>query len=179
MTVEVKSRNDLGKLLQSLNLNGNGIEIGVGQGKFSQFIIDNFKLSKVYLLDNWSTSHFHKNESVYNNVVNMFKKFDGTVEVIRKDSVDGCKDFPDDFFDFIYIDADHSYEAAKEDIENWYPKCKVGGVFSGHDYLDGLVRGYEFGVKRAIDEFAAKNNKDVIKVPSASFRVSESWYFVK
>ena len=38
-------------------------------------------------------------------------------------------------FDLVFIDADHSYEAVKQDIANWKPKIKAGGILAGHDYL--------------------------------------------
>ena len=37
-------------------------------------------------------------------------------------------------FDFIYIDADHSYEACKLDLESYWPKLKQGGIMMGDDY---------------------------------------------
>jgi hypothetical protein len=37
--------------------------------------------------------------------------------------------------DFVYIDANHKYDAVKKDLELWYPKVRKGGVFAGHDYL--------------------------------------------
>ena len=47
-----------------------------------------------------------------------------------------------DFFDFIFIDGDHSYGGVKEDISASLPKLKIGGVMAGDDYnhppLDGL-----------------------------------------
>lgn len=36
--------------------------------------------------------------------------------------------------DLLYIDASHQYPEVKEDVELWYPKVKVGGVISGHDF---------------------------------------------
>lgn len=50
--------------------------------------------------------------------------------------------------DFVFLDAEHSYEAVKADIEAWWPHLKVGGVFCGHDYG---VKGFP-GVKQAVDE---------------------------
>jgi predicted O-methyltransferase YrrM len=53
--------------------------------------------------------------------------------------------FENESFDFIFIDAEHIYEYVKNDLNNWYPKLKKGGIIAGHDYRDG--------VKLAVDEF--------------------------
>lgn len=50
---------------------------------------------------------------------------------------------PDDVLDFVFIDADHSYEGVQEDIRKWHPKVRAGGAVIGHDYAPywrGLVR---------------------------------------
>lgn len=54
---------------------------------------------------------------------------------------------PDGSLDFVFIDADHSYEGVKQDIESWSPKVKKGGWITGHDYAP-----YWRGVVRAVDE---------------------------
>ncbi len=36
-------------------------------------------------------------------------------------------------FDFIFIDGDHSYEACKQDFEDWYPLLSSGGFVAFHD----------------------------------------------
>src|SRR5688572_21614184 len=40
----------------------------------------------------------------------------------------------DGALDFVFIDADHGYQAVKEDIELWRPKVRPGGWLGGHDY---------------------------------------------
>jgi predicted O-methyltransferase YrrM len=55
--------------------------------------------------------------------------------------------YADCIFDFIFIDADHSYEAVQKDIVWWLPKVRIGGLMMGHDY-----GGRQHGVKRAVDE---------------------------
>lgn len=50
------------------------------------------------------------------------------------------------YFDMVFIDAIHTYEAMKEDVSLWMPLVKEGGILSGHDY------GSYPGVTQAIDE---------------------------
>lgn len=38
------------------------------------------------------------------------------------------------YFDMVFIDAEHTYEAVKEDIFLWRPLVRKGGILSGHDY---------------------------------------------
>jgi hypothetical protein len=181
--MNIKNRSKLGELLKNLNLDNNGIEIGVFKGGFAKVIVDNFGLSNVYLLDAWkeysqteyndkSNAEQKIHDERYQMVVDLFKN-QNHVKIIRKDSREGFLDFPDNFFDFIYIDANHEYEHNKIDLNNWYPKLKTGGLFSGHDYLNNKV----IGVKKAVDEFC-----DKLKItPSVTCerRLSKSWFFVK
>jgi hypothetical protein len=46
----------------------------------------------------------------------------------------------------VYIDANHTHEEVKKDIQAWLPKIKKGGIISGHDY-----GGWE-GVTQAVNE---------------------------
>lgn len=56
----------------------------------------------------------------------------------------------------VFIDADHSYEAVRNDLRAWWPVVENGGLFCGHDY-------HMFpGVKRAVDEWAKENGHTVI-----------------
>lgn len=50
----------------------------------------------------------------------------------------------------VFLDADHSYLAVKEDIEIWLPLVEDGGVISGHDY-DHNGRSWP-GVHQAVHE---------------------------
>lgn len=56
------------------------------------------------------------------------------------------------FFDFVFVDANHLYEAVKRDIELWLPTVRSGGIIAFHDYHHAHNRRGNFGVKRAVDE---------------------------
>lgn len=65
-------------------------------------------------------------------------------------SVEAAKLVPDRWADFVFIDAGHSYQAVRADIEAWLPKVREGGWFGGHDHhpkFPGVIRavGERFG----------------------------------
>lgn len=60
----------------------------------------------------------------------------------------------------LVIDADHSYEAVKEDIKHWWPKLKYGGFIFFHDYID-LEQNGTNGVARAIDEMKTEEWEEI------------------
>lgn len=73
-------------------------------------------------------------------------------KIIRARTVDAAKQVADHSLDFVFIDADHSYEGCKQDIEAWYPKVVRGGLLCGHDYANTDFPC--FGVEQAVNEFA-------------------------
>jgi hypothetical protein len=54
--------------------------------------------------------------------------------------------FTNSSLDFVFIDANHSYEAVLSDLHAWWPKIRPGGLLAGHDY------GWS-GVAKAVYEF--------------------------
>lgn len=65
--------------------------------------------------------------------------------------------FPDGYFDWIYVDADHSYEGALGDARAAAPKVKPGGflVFNDFAHVDTAMGRY--GVHRAVVDFAIES----------------------
>lgn len=51
-------------------------------------------------------------------------------------------------FDMVFLDAMHTYDEVKADIERWYPTLKSGGTLAFHDYGHPHFP----DVKRAVDE---------------------------
>lgn len=76
------------------------------------------------------------------------------VHKVKGDSAKSAEGFPDGYFDLVYIDACHEYEAALADIRAWLPKVKPGGVLAGHDYhLD-----YSGVIKAVQEVFSGRQN---------------------
>jgi len=131
-----------------------GAEVGVNKGEHALQII-NFIGGKLYLIDMWEDyveQHFTNDKPVLskmNSTEDFVKlRLEGkNIETIKEDSTKAASRFPDGFFDYVYIDASHTYEKAKADLLAWKPKVKKGGVLCGHDYTTERD-----GVKRAVDE---------------------------
>jgi hypothetical protein len=63
-----------------------------------------------------------------------------SVQLHRGQSSDIGRQFPDRYFDVIYIDADHHYDAVLADLFAYAPKLKRGGILWGDDFLEDLSR---------------------------------------
>jgi len=151
------------------------LEIGVFQGDFLEYIEQNIKYDTIEGVDlfygevgsgdengnnmikcDMSTQFILLNSKYEDNKnVNLYKSHSNTYLAQQ----------PNDKYNVIYIDADHSYDAVKRDIELAYEKIKNGGYIMGHDYelnKDKCFHNWQFGTKRAVDEFCEKYNQSII-----------------
>lgn len=142
-----------------------GVEVGVFAGDLSKRLLKRNDL-KLFLVDSWGTDHsseykasndFHSKltqleQNHFMEVTRRSVDFaKDRATIIKKPSIEAAKEFDDGSLDFVFIDADHSYEGCKADILAWLPKIKKGGFISGHDY-DNDDPQFNFGVKKAVDE---------------------------
>lgn len=110
--------------------------------------------------------------AMHNAVVEEHKDKDG-VDIMRMYTRDAAKFFPDDSFDLIYIDADHTEEGCRRDIEDWYPKIRSGGFVTGDDYSRYRAKhtGVVFGVIEAVDKYFAEKGLTVYELPAHGWAV--------
>ena len=161
-------------LLNFLPRDSIGAEIGVEQGLFSELILSFVKPKKLYLIDSWidvMTGKFQnqretlRQEKNYNEVR---KKFQNhlAVEIVRESSENASKLFKNNSLDWIYIDADHSYEGVSKDLGTWGEKIKIGGFMCGHDWTTKPTKKGRviFGVNRAVEEYILKNKFELIGI---------------
>jgi hypothetical protein len=176
----VTKRNELPALLTELGLRGLGVEVGVRWGVYSTQLLANSSLEVLFSVDPWlefSRVNYRDSANVAQWKQNLFyvvtvarlAKFEKRSVCLRMLSMEATRLFAEQSMDFVYIDANHSYASCREDIAAWWPKVKVGGLMAGHDYLDGEKRWFgHFGVKSAVDEFAAEHSLEV-------FVTKEKW----
>jgi predicted O-methyltransferase YrrM len=83
------------------------------------------------LWSQYSAEQFHKRlESVK-----------GYYNLIQEESSIAVNLYKDNSIDFLMIDGDHSYDAVKNDIINFLPKMKIGGVITGDDaYVPEILK---------------------------------------
>lgn len=60
---------------------------------------------------------------------------EGRLQIIKGNSrsQEVLDQVPDGSLDFVFIDADHTKDGCLQDIRNWRPKVRPGGMISGHD----------------------------------------------
>jgi hypothetical protein len=134
-------------LLNYLPKNAVVAEVGALTGHYSSFILERTTPKELHLLD----LDFSKlQSSVQQNSV---------VKCHQGLSADLLATFPDDYFDWIYIDADHTYEGVKADIQAAQAKVKQGGYLIFNDYARIIRIGLgTLGVHQAVTEFMIEQN---------------------
>jgi hypothetical protein len=194
----LSERKGLAYLANDLNLTGNAVELGTWRGEFAELNMHVWRGRMYYMVDLWTSadtdcvngnaSHcvYGGNESrSFDKMITRLRmerggpKWKGRYTMLQNSTLEAATLFADGYFDWIYLDATHTYAEAKKDLEAWYPKVRVGGLVSGHDYQfqhQKIGDGYVFGVRDAVDEFAAARR---LRVYSTMESYLPSFYFLK
>ena len=148
---------DRSEMLSKLKKGGKVAEIGVAQGEFSELILKITEPDLLHLVDVWNSKTYHA--GLFKKVADKFKNLidEGRIQILRKLSTDAAADFDDNYFDWIYIDTDHSYATTREELVKYAPKVKHDGIIAGHDYTMGIWSSLNrYGVIEAVHEFCVK-----------------------
>ncbi len=145
-------------------------EIGVDTGNYSEAILTNCNPKELHLIDPWiyiDDSSYEKDtinvsnvekENRFQFVLSRFSKniLNNQVRIHRGFSYDILPTFPDEYFDWIYIDGMHTKDAVLVDLDLCYCKVKPNGFILGHDYANHELAKYmSFGVVEAVTEFTS------------------------
>ena len=145
-------------ILDLLPKNSICAELGVSIGDFSKEILTRSDPKQLYLIESKSelvdklSYRFRENEEIL---------------VECGYSWDVLNNFKDDFFDWVYIDSDHSYDSTKLELEISHKKVKEGGYILLHDYIwiDYISEKYKsYGVIKAVNEFCVNFNYEFIYI---------------
>ena len=153
------------RLLEELPKGGVVAELGVNKGEFSALILEICKPEKLHLVDMWGNKRYH--EGLHLEVKDKFAEelAKGQVVINHGMSTTVVDEFEDGYFDWAYIDTDHTYKTTLEELQKYAPKVKTGGILAGHDYLVGNWNSmFKYGVIEAVYEFCVKENWEIIYV---------------
>jgi len=139
---------DLIKLLPSGLV---GIEVGSYAGESSSIFAESGKFKVLYCVDFWKEGYYEGRGTGEE----QFDKLDNPIIVKVKINNDDILDYFETKIDFIYIDADHTYESVKKDINNAFWILDGKGIIAGHDYINTEANPF-IGVINAVDEMLGK-----------------------
>lgn len=158
-------REDMYKLFAELGFT-TGVEIGIEKGKNAQTMYEIIPNLKLYGVDSYK-QHPHASYAYHATIrdwnpqalknwkdqcLNRMKGRNFTL--LQGFSENVVHEVEDNSLDFVYIDADHSYDFVMQDIILWGRKIKKGGIITGHDYYsDNKTSKRRAKVKQAVDDY--------------------------
>ena len=179
-----------------------GAEIGTAKGHFAKWLCVKIPKLKLFCIDPYKVYEGYVEykegdqlelDSKFEEAKTKLAKFN--VEFVRKYSMDAVKDFPDNSLDFVYIDANHSFEYVVSDIAEWERKVRQGGIISGHDYWNSQERNkiYKIGIAKIepteIEKMKLCQVKDAVDAWTKTNKIKPwfltnerdypSWFYIK
>lgn len=169
MTIQFSTRAEM--MVKALPKKGIVAEIGVYTGAHADLIfrltqpkvlhlIDPWKPLKGEIYKGWGSARRTQEEhdKLYMRTLMIMDEAikQSRAVIYRMTSSEAVEIFRDEYFDWIFIDGDHTYQAVKDDLNNYYPKIKWGGYICGHDYNEKPTKNY--GVVQAVQEFIKEHN---------------------
>jgi len=108
------------------------VELGTYKGRsFSYLVVEAINAGKVFDIVGVDAFPW---EDVQPAFIKNMEPLHGHFRYFKSLSWEAAKYFEDESIDFLFVDADHVYEAVKKDIEAFLPKMKKGSIISGHDF---------------------------------------------
>jgi hypothetical protein len=172
----INTRVDLAKYFGGMGYK-TGAEIGVAKGKYSRVFCWNIPKLTLFCVDPYSSDpndlcdYGADNKANYDHAKKILQPFNAIF--ILHNSTDALTYFGDNSLDFVYIDANHSFDYVMMDIINWSRKVRSGGTISGHDYY----RLRNFGVIAAVNAYVKAHGITTFGTTDGDH--TPSWYWTK
>jgi len=163
-----------------------GVEVGVKAGEMSEMLLAGEPRLFLYMVDRWqgadAESDYAKTGDVVANASDeAFAEWDRQAYEVREryrgrsgrfvgEGKDAARFYSQIIFDFVYLDADHSYPGRRGELEDWFPLVRPGGLIAG-----GLWTSAHGGdcCARAVTEFVRGRDVEIEHGPF------ETWRFIK
>lgn len=122
-----------------------GAEIGTAEGRFADALLASCPHLCLWAVDDfapgyvtwrgagyeWTAQDQARNRAAFDAVALRHKP---RLTLLEKRSLEAAAWLEPASLDFVFIDADHSYQAVRDDIAAWRTRLKPGGWLCGHDY---------------------------------------------
>ena len=163
-----------------------GAEIGVRAGGFSEILLQNENIVKLYSVDPWDIVYQDprsrsegkiKQESYFQQAQERLSKYPAS-EIIRKTSLEAVREIPHESLDFVYIDGAHTFDYVMTDIIEWSKRVRKGGIVSGDDYKphkygDVITPVNLYATAHKIKTLNIMYPKDIVR------DITPQWWFIK
>jgi hypothetical protein len=153
-----------------------GIEIGVFAGGHAERIL-NSGIDKLYGVDPYKMYNpgmpgleSQEDWNLLHDFVMLRLKGENYIHY-RYESNTAFNMLKNKLFDFVFIDGLHTYEQLKQDLENYNPLVKKGGIIACHDY----AHPYFPELTTCINEFSVKHNTDIVACPLHLIYMEKTW----
>jgi hypothetical protein len=163
------------EVLKKLPCGGTAVEVGVAYGDFTRHILEILKPDLFIGIDTfgitagdepWGRQTLKDQQcSHYDYYNSQFREYIKEGKMILKKGLswEMLKQLPDDSIDYIYVDADHSYESVSKEIYVLKSKMKTQGIIQFNDYTyfdqNALL---PYGVPKAVHEFMIQENYEML-----------------
>lgn len=164
--------------------NAVGAELGVLKGNFSSVLLRRLSPKELHLIDPWyllSAEWDWKMDypSTVDALCDILKRYKKQIEerkivVHVQDDIKALKEFPDGYFDWVYIDSSHHYNHTVAELELLRKKVKPDGIISGDDWCSDITH-IHHGVYKAVNEFMIKYDYTLIYADDSNLQ----WFITK
>jgi hypothetical protein len=155
-------------ILEHIPKNGIGAEIGVLGGDWSKHLLNACLPQELNLIDTFYSNDYPSqkrfSKSSHETYIRTeFSEYGEKVKILKGLSWDILKNIPNNYFDWIYIDAAHDYKSVKKDLKEAYRTLKPEGYIIMNDYImyDHFTK-EDYGVVQATNEFMIEHNFEML-----------------
>ena len=134
--------------------NFKGIELGVAAGDYSAKMASSGKFETLWGVDMYADTHdTHQYKQALRNV-----GMEQNYKLLRMTFDEALDLFPDNYFDFIYLDgyAGNGFEGGQT-LRKWSKKVKLDGIIAGDDYDEACAL-----LQKIVDEFVEQNDFELM-----------------
>lgn len=177
----INHRSAYGYWLNRYGLTGTAVEVGVAKGNFAREFLSQWEGKSYKMID----PHEAQDVEIYkedqpndwqdwkNHCLKICEE-DNRAELITAYSPAAADLFKNGSLDSVFIDGNHSYRAVMEDLDAWWPKVRIGGIMSGHDFMTNTEGGAWIEVDRAVERWAKEHGVVFYVTPCTSFWIHKT-----